>query len=382
MDSAAPSESPFPIRFLISLSIAVSSGFIFTWLHLPIPWLLGPMTGMLLGTQLFKLQLAWPAPVRDYGILLVGYSIGLTMTAEALHGIVRQLPIMLIMTFLLLGLCTLTAFIASKITEFDFPSLLVGSVPGGLSQMVTLAEEMKPLNLTVITFLQVIRLLMIVFVVPFLLFSPWVGGMHSVGVSSNLAASWASLFPGILIYVPLCAAGAWLARKLHFPTAFMLGPMLVMAIAQATPAPSAPELPASLLNLSQLMIGSHVGLMLKLDQLQRKKQTILLGLTSSALLIAGALFLSYTLMKLFSHSAATSLLSMAPGGLDQMSIMAHEVNADLSVVSGYQLFRLLFIFLIVSPLLKVIIARMLKSPVNKNQSANAERILESLHNRR
>ena len=140
----------------------------------------------------------------------------------------------------------------------------------------------------------------------------------------------------------------------------MLGPMIVMCVVQLSTTMHTPSLPASLLNVSQLMIGSHVGLMLKPEQLQRKTQTVTLAVMSSVLLIAGALGLSYLLMNVFSLSAATSLLSMAPGGMDQMSIMAHEVNADLSVVSGYQLFRILFIFFIVSSVLKMILVHMLK----------------------
>ncbi|WFR61590.1 AbrB family transcriptional regulator [Paenibacillus amylolyticus] len=166
-------------------------------------------------------------------------------------------------------------------------------------------------------------------------------------------------FPEILLYAPLCVAGAWIARKLRFPTAFMLGPMIVMCVIQLSTALHTPSLPTSLLNVSQLMIGSHVGLMLKPEHLQRKTQTVTLAVISSVLLIAGALGLSYLLMSVFSLTAATSLLSMAPGGMDQMSIMAHEVNADLSVVSGYQLFRILFIFFIVSPVLKMILTHIL-----------------------
>ncbi|NRG45353.1 AbrB family transcriptional regulator, partial [Bacillus sp. CRN 9] len=49
---------------------------------------------------------------------------------------------------------------------------------------------------------------------------------------------------------------------------------------------------------------------------------------------------------------ATSFLSLSPGGMDQMAIIAHEVGADLSVITGYQLFRLFFIFFAVPPLLK------------------------------
>jgi membrane AbrB-like protein len=350
-------------RFFLSLGVSVLGGLLFTAMHTPIPWLLGPMVFMLLGSQVAKWPLMWPVSIRDYGILIVGYSIGLTLTEEALHGILQQLPMMLLMTLLLIGLCVLTAYIASKVTDFDFPSLLVGSIPGGLSQMVSLAEEMKSINLTLVTFLQVTRLIMIVFCVPFLLFSPWIGG--TTGGSSDQqqlidVATWGALFPEILLYAPLCVAGAWVARKLRFPTAFMLGPMIVMCVIQLSTTMHTPSLPTSLLNVSQLMIGSHVGLMLKPEQLQRKTQTVTLAVISSVLLIAGALGLSYLLMNVFSLSAATSLLSMAPGGMDQMSIMAHEVNADLSVVSGYQLFRILFIFFIVSSVLKMILVHMLK----------------------
>ncbi|MCA0755811.1 AbrB family transcriptional regulator [Paenibacillus sp. N4] len=352
------------MRFLLSLGVSLSGGLIFTFLHIPISWLLGPMLFMLLGSQVFKLQLMWPTPVRDYGILIIGYAIGLTMTEEALQGILFQLPMMLLMSLLLVGLCALIAYAASKATDFDFPSLLVGSVPGGLSQMVTLADEMKPINLTLVTFLQVIRLIMIVFCVPILLYSPWIGGnFHASGIAAeaqDIGPSWSGLFPDMLFYAPLCILGAWIARKLHFPTASMLGPMLVMGIVQWTAAAPPPELPVTLLNISQLMIGSHVGLMLRPQQLQRKKQTITLALLSSMLLITGSVGLSYFLSKVFSLSAATSLLSMAPGGMDQMSIMAHAIGADLSIVSGYQLFRILFIFFVVSPLLKMILTRMLK----------------------
>ncbi|CAM3153556.1 AbrB family transcriptional regulator [Paenibacillus taichungensis] len=349
-------------RFFLSLGVSILGGLLFTVIHTPIPWLLGPMFFMLVGSQIAKLPLMWPASIRDYGILIVGYSIGLTLTREALQGILHQLPMMLLMTLLLIGLCTLTAYVASKLTDFDFPSLLVGSIPGGLSQMVSLADEMKSINLTLVTFLQVTRLIMIVFCVPFLLFSPWIGGTTGGGLHQPMieTTTWATLFPEILLYAPLCVAGAWIARKLRFPTAFMLGPMIVMCVIQLSTTMHTPNLPSSLLNISQLMIGSHVGLMLRPQQLQRKMQTITLAITSSVLLIAGSLGLSYILMKMFSLSAATSLLSMAPGGMDQMSIMAHEVNANLSVVSGYQLFRILFIFFIVSSLLKIILMHMLR----------------------
>ncbi|MBM6388007.1 MAG: AbrB family transcriptional regulator, partial [Paenibacillus sp.] len=202
---------------------------------------------------------------------------------------------------------------------------------------------------------------------------PWIGGAAGAAADPQAAqaASWMNLFPEILLYGPLCVAGAWVARKLRFPTAFMLGPMIVMCVIHLTATMQTSPLPSSLLNISQLMIGSHVGLMLRPQHLQRKTQTITLAVLSSVLLIASSLGLSYVLMQLFSLSAATSLLSMAPGGMDQMSIMAHEVNANLSVVSGYQLFRILFIFFIVSSVLKLLLTHMLKKKEERVRSSRS-----------
>ncbi|KAA8746228.1 MULTISPECIES: AbrB family transcriptional regulator [Paenibacillus] len=63
-----------------------------------------------------------------------------------------------------------------------------------------------------------------------------------------------TLFPEILLYAPLCVAGAWVARKLRFPTAFMLGPMIVMCVVQLSTTMHTPSLPASLLNVMSMII--------------------------------------------------------------------------------------------------------------------------------
>src|SRR5699024_1624361 len=62
--------------------------------------------------------------------------------------------------------------------------------------------------------------------------------------------------------------------------------------------------------------------------------------------------LSFLLTLLQPLSSATGLLSMAPGGMDQMGIIAHAIGADLSIVSGYQLFRTFVIFFALPPFVK------------------------------
>ncbi|MDR6549932.1 membrane AbrB-like protein [Paenibacillus qinlingensis] len=315
------------------------------------------MIAVLLGSNLFKNRYAWPTPIRNAGLIIVGYTIGLSMTAAALHEMAVQLPSMLIMTLLLMLLCALLAYLLTKMSNINYKTALLGSIPGGLTQMVILAEETEGIQLTIVTVLQVIRLMMIVVCVPLLVFSPLMGNHKIVETVINSVttstASWGSLMPNIFLFAAVSIGCALLGNKINFPTAFLLGPAFSTAILQLTGI-HGPALPTPIINAAQIMIGIHVGLMLKPAQLTHKLQVISLAIGSSVVLLFGSFGLSYVFMKLHAVSKSTALLSLAPGGMDQMGIIAHEINANLSVVVGYQLFRTFFIFFAVPPLLRMI----------------------------
>jgi uncharacterized protein len=340
------------LRFLVTLLIAFIGGVIFQFLQTPIPWLLGPMSSVLIGSQFVKYQLYWPSWFRDIGLIIVGYSIGLSFTKEALLEITKQLPIMLLMTTLLVTSCAGIAVVVSKLTGVNYPTVLTGCIPGGLSQMITFAEEVKGIDITTVTFLQVARLIMILFFLPFLIFGPLF--KNTAQTTSDLVGDVAqsATNTSIFVFAVICIISAILAKKLKFPTPFLLGPILgtsIMIIAGL----QGPPLTPFILDLSQFMIGGYIGLLLKPEKLQHKTKVISLALLSGLAMILVSLGLSYLLLLQTHISASTGFLSMAPGGMDQMGILAHEVDADISMVTSFQLFRLLFIYFVVPPLLRL-----------------------------
>ncbi|WP_052098506.1 AbrB family transcriptional regulator [Paenibacillus stellifer] len=348
-------------KYGITLLTAGLGGILFQLFNLPLPWLLGPMLGSLIGSNAAKGCYAWPSLPRNAGMIIVGYTIGLAMTAPALKEMSRGLPSMLLMTTMLILWCALIAATVSKISGIDYKTMLLGSIPGGLTQMIILAEETKGIDITIVTVTQVIRLMMIIITVPLLVFGPLGGvsggGASAAGVfSAAEQATWAGLFPNLLVFIPVSIAAAVLGSKIKFPTPYLLGPAIVTAILQLCGL-SGPALPQVLLAAAQLTIGTYVGLLLKPATLEHKVRTLALALGSSVLLIGGAWLLSMFLTSSAGASHATALLSLAPGGMDQMSLIAHEVNADLSMVAGYQLFRTFFIFLAVPPILRVLFKR-------------------------
>ncbi|MCP8970696.1 AbrB family transcriptional regulator [Ectobacillus ponti] len=335
---------------LVTMAAAVLGGSCFSVLHAPIPWLLGPMTAVLLASRQKRIVLRWPGQLRDAGMLLVGYSIGLSFTREAAVHIVYQLPSILLTTVTLLCFSALLALGISKWTGISYPTILTGSIPGGLSQMVALAEEIKGIDVTVVAFLQITRVVIILFSVPLLIFSPLFAGHASQSTAPLPLHNGATLGIGIL-FATACLIGAMLAVRVKLPTAFLTGPLFAAAILSIAGL-QGPFLPAPLLNVSQLLIGTYVGLLLKPEQLQHKAKMLLLATISSLTLILFSLGLSLLVFHLYHVSAGTSFLSTAPGGMDQMGLIAHEIHADLSTVTSYQLFRLFFIYFAVPPLLR------------------------------
>lgn len=367
------------LKHLLTFITALLGAELFRLLGLPIPWLLGPMLGTLAGSSFFKQSYAWSPKIRNAGMILVGYVIGLSMTLTALRSMSHQLPYMLLMTFLLLLMCSGFAWLIAKISGLDFLTLLMGSVPGGLTQVLALAEETEGTDMTIVTVNQVVRLMMIVICIPLLIFSPLFGNHHeeagSAGAASSAAAEQitqtaaplpqAGFSVDLLLFLAVCVIAALIGNKIKFPTAFLLGPALSAAVLQMIWGPG-PALPHVWTNAAQLMIGAYVGLLLKPAQLQKKVQTIGYALLNGLLLLLGSIVLSLILKGLQSFSISTALLSMAPGGMDQMSIIAQEIHADLSTVAGFQLFRTFFIFFAVPPLFRLLIGR-IKADRDKKQ---------------
>jgi len=345
-------------QFVLTMVTALIGGTSFMMMQLPIPWLLGPMISVLIASNVWKAHYGLPRQVRDTGMIIVGYTIGLSLTAKALQEMSHLLPSMLLMTMLLMLLCSGMAYAVSKLARIDYLTVLMGSIPGGLTQVLALAQETEEVNITVVTVMQVIRLMTIIICVPALIFSPVFGNRQAEALATQVTsvahANAASIFPNLLIFGVVCIVFALVGNKIRFPTAYLLGPAIGTACLQMVGL-SGPTLPSVLINAAQFMIGAYVGLLLKPGELTHKLRTISLAIISSLLLVSGALGFSLLLTKFQPISMSTALLSLSPGGMDQMSLIAHVVHADLSMVAGFQLFRMMFIFFIIPPLLRPMI---------------------------
>ncbi|UYZ00745.1 AbrB family transcriptional regulator [Peribacillus frigoritolerans] len=363
------------IQFSAALLTAFIGGGLFSLIRFPIPWLLGPMAALLIASRFKNVKLIWPVSMRNTGLIIVGYSIGISFTKSSLSDMISHLPSMLILTALIVLVCACSAFVMSKYSGIDYPTSLTSSIPGGLSQIVVFAEEMKSIDITTVTFFHVTRVIMVVFLVPLLIISPLFAANRtndSSKIMDNVIPEWSDLFPLIFLFALICFLAARIGKIFKLPAPYFLGPVIVTA-AIGLLGLQGPPLPPSLLDISQFMVGGYIGLLLKPEQLDNKRKTLLFALMNGLILICTTMFFSFLLTQYYDLSTITSFLSLAPGGMDQMGIIAQEVNADVSTVTSYQLFRMAFIYAVVPPLLKLVLKLSLrKKDKNSNVKLNVK----------
>lgn len=326
--------------------ISLLGGLLFQGLHLPLPWTLGPLAAVLAGRSLLRRPAAWPVGVRNGGMILLGYAMGAPFTLQTAQAILQQLPSLLLSTALVLAISLGMAALTARFTGISLASAFLGSTPGGLAQMTLLSEEMPGTDPAVVTFLQTFRLLATVFTVPFLVLHGLATQVDPPGVA--LGGDAGQLALAYLPPLAAAAAGLLLAGRLRLPTPFLLGPILGTA-AWVLQGGGAPPLPAGLLMAAQWCVGTYMGLNIPLAALPSWRRLVPLTALAVATLLLGALGLGWVLARLHGYSLVTAFIATAPGGMAEMGLTAIMVHADLSVIIAYQLFRLLFILLVIPP---------------------------------
>lgn len=329
--------------------IALLGALLFSILHFPVPWLLGSIFSVLISQFIVQGELSWPPVLRNAGLIIVGVAIGRQFDLSLFNGMGTLLLYMAGLNIGLIAFTILLAIWTAKWTGMSLKTSLTASIPGGLSQFVLFAEEEKDIDLAAVTFFHIIRVVGVVLVIPFI-----VSG-HIVSDAGQTAAFDLWLIPVFI----LAACSVWIGLKIKLPVAHFLTPVLFI-IAINMWGIEVPHVPGAFLHIAQLLIGAYIGLLLKPDMIRLPKKVLTAGLLNTAIFIVVTYFGSLVVQWLLGYSFATSFLSTAPGGLDQMGLLAAAVGADISVVTVFQLFRLLFIFLVVLPLLKMATRKMMQ----------------------
>lgn len=336
---------------IIVLVLAILISLLLHVAHVLLPFMFGPIIATIIAIKILHLEIKWPFWLSELGLILLGVQIGSTFTKNVIYDIKDDWFTIILVTVLLLLLSLLIAFLFKKIAQVNTETAILSVIPGALSQMLVMAEEDKKANIMVVSLTQTSRIIFVVVLVPFISYffkSP--GGSHSSGTEVHHNLTQALTLSNILTLIILIALVYYAMGKVNFPTKQMLAPIVVLIVWNLITGVTFTldnYIIAGAQIIYMIRIGNQIANLLD----QMKGRIAVAIAVQNVLLILLALVMVYVI-SLFTNNMINDLfLGAAPGGMNQIVLVAIETGADVPMISSYHIFRIFFILFLIAPLL-------------------------------
>ncbi|WP_210877290.1 AbrB family transcriptional regulator [Roseovarius autotrophicus] len=347
---------------LALLALAALSGFAASALGLPLPFMLGPLAVSALVATLIPERLPdgyrFPEPVRLAFIAIIGLMIGAQVT-PALFAEAHHYALTLGAVTLFVGLAHGIGYAVFRhVGGYDSTTAFYASTPGGLYESIEMGEAAGA-DMTRLMMQQFLRVIAVVTMLPFGL-SLWLG--EPVGSAGGMSLARAEVPWSDLPLVALAGLGGLaLGRALRLPAWQLTGPMALTA-ALSLSGYLGFEIPQWLVNLAQMILGTALGM--RFTGLSRG--LLLRGAGLAAVSVLGMLTLGVALAAalhtLTSESVDVLIISLAPGGVTEMALVALSLNANPAFVTLHHIYRILLTVLVIGAVTKFRPARRAAPP--------------------
>ncbi|KJS23646.1 MAG: hypothetical protein VR72_00630 [Clostridiaceae bacterium BRH_c20a] len=148
--------------------------------------------------------------------------------------------------------------------------------------------------------------------------------------------------------------GALIALKLRFPSAYLLGPILMVSTYQVF-INDLVDKPGWLRLIIQIAAGVVIGTSFAKVSIETFKRLMRPALAVALIMVIGGLTVATILNKITGIEIITSILSTTPGGQGEMILLAEGAGAYTEKVLILQLLRNQMVLLIMLPLSKTIL---------------------------
>jgi membrane AbrB-like protein len=322
------------------LAIGFAGGTLAWWAHMPLPWMLGPLLATA-GLGLAGAPLVPIGRARSFGQLIVATSIGLQFTQAAVVKLFFLLPLILGVTVISTFIGMIGALILMRLSRLDPSTCFFATTPGGVVEMANQAVLFGA-RLEPIAVVHVMRVALIVALAPAAVTQMADGGVQAV--TSATPVGW----PIFVALLAVAAVGGLVMALRGMPNAWFLGPLLIAACL-ATLGLSVSRAPDAFLLVAQVLMGTSLGTQFRREFLTRLLPLILAGIAVVIFTTGAHALLAVGLAHLLGLPLTTMLLAVMPGGMAEMVITAKLLGLDATVVTGFQLLRIVFVLLLCRP---------------------------------
>ncbi|MSP87508.1 MAG: AbrB family transcriptional regulator [Alphaproteobacteria bacterium] len=325
---------------LTALAIGTLGGALFDWLRLPLPWMLGAMAATT-AASIAGVPQRVPGKLRQTMVVVIAVMLGSAFTPDVLPRL-EAWAISLIGVIVYVVAATLLVLILfRKSFGHDPLTSLLCATPGGLGEMVVLAQA-NGADDRLVALSHSTRVFIVVMVLPFWFrfvegYVPPVQSVPGLGLFAFDPAEFALL-------AACGVAGYFAATWLKLPAAPLIGPLGLSAIVHLTGL-SSHRPPWEIVALAQVVMGSAVGARFAGVPFAEVRRMAVAGSASAAILLSLTVVFAWVLHHLTGLSMQSLVLSFAPGGLAEMSLVALALDIDTAFVSTHHATRMISVVL-------------------------------------
>lgn len=332
------------VAWVATLVFGVGGGWSCTLLHVPLPWMIGPLL-VTAGGRLLELPLRVPPGTRNAGQWVIGLALGLYFTPQVAAQLGELLPAILAGALAALAAGATGGHLLRQLSRQDPATAYFAAMPGGASEMANLAEQ-HGARIDLVAAAHGLRVMIVVILIPsvYVLLD-----LH--GSDQYQQAAQTVHWPGLGALALLGAVGAVVWRRLRQPNAWIIGPLLITAIVTAS-GNAWSALPSPISAAGQLFIGCSLGTSFSRRFLTDAPRFLLgsLAITGFLLLVMAAFggLLAWA-ANLWTPSV---ILGLAPGGIAEMCITAKVLQLGVPVVTAFHVVRSIAVVTLCGPLFR------------------------------
>jgi len=326
--------------------LAVGFGYLFNELHIPVPWLIGPMIAGIFYAAFHGKPQPLPPIFFIVGQAIVAIS---TATGFSLHtlGLMKTYAFPLMICIVITGgMSVLNGYLLGRWGNLDRATGFLSCVPGASYSLIAMGEAMGA-DAIAVALLQYLRILLVAVLVPTLV-GYWFSGevmVHSlVSVSTQNTPSLPLVFNLSLLVIG-GGLGIVLGEKLRLPSSLFFGPFLISLILFWT-LPYSIQVPPLVFTIGLLFVGFSIGLKFDWNNAKKLWKAVLIEIVLVLILILLCLGAGYIFHQITQVDTMTAILGSTPGGITAMIATVIQLGGDAGIVLAMQMTRMLLILLI------------------------------------
>jgi len=352
-------------RLALTLLVASLGGYLGFKAKIPA----GTMLGALLFTVLLNLiagQSFVPAGIRPWLQMCSGAMLGAGIRRRDVKELKLLILPGLIMIVLMMVMNVLFGYLMFRFSHLDLATALLAAAPGGMTDMALIAGDLGGDPMPV-TLLHLARLFIIYALLPiiFTRLQKYQNAHHlaercrpqneRTSVQGKkpeptaIVSGRRQVTAALLMTLGAAAAGGILLWQLGVNAGAMIGAMLGVAALNLTTGKALR--PVKLRTAVQVMAGAFIGQNMTRDNIGQMAGLVIPLLIMVVSVVVFIAVISLSLIVLSRMDRVTCVLMSAPGGLQEVSLMALDLNADAPKVMVMQTTRLMVVIALFPSLL-------------------------------